>query len=228
MEQGHFLSAGTSGNPRLTRAALVRALAGGLGRQSRSDRLTARRLAADFGAESDIVGETASLTAAAVLVPLVARDEGLTILLTQRTAHLIHHGGQISFPGGRVETGDPDPQAAALRETEEEIGLPRTSIDVIGRLDDYATVTGFHITPVVGLLHPPLIFNADEFEVAEIFEVPLSFIMDPANHQHQSRILPSGEKRYFYALPYGERYIWGATAGMLVNLYDVLADLWNA
>jgi len=228
MEQGPFLSAGTAGNSRLTREALVRALDEGLGGQRRSDILTARRLAAEQGAESNFAGQTAPMTAAAVLVPLVAREEGLTVLLTQRTAHLIHHGGQISFPGGRVENEDPDPESAALRETEEEIGLARDRIDVIGRLDDYTTVTGFHIVPVVGLLHPPLRFDPDEFEVAEIFEVPLAFIMDPANHQRHSRLMPSGEKRWYYALPYEERYIWGATAGMLVNLYEVLSDLWKS
>ncbi len=228
MEQGHFLPPGTAGNPRLTREALVGALDAGLGGQRRSDILTARRLAAEQGTESNFAGQTAPMTAAAVLVPLVAREEGLTVLLTQRTAHLIHHGGQISFPGGRIENEDPDPEAAALRETEEEIGLPREKIDVIGRLDDYTTVTGFHIVPVVGLLHPPLHFNPDEFEVAEIFEVPLSFIMDPANHQRHSRLMPSGEKRWYYALPFEERYIWGATAGMLVNLYEVLSDLWKS
>jgi len=228
MEQGHFLSAGAAGTPRLTREALVRALDAGLSRENRSDILTARRLAAELGGESNFVGQATALTAAGVLVPLVVREEGLSVLLTQRTAHLIHHGGQISFPGGRVENEDPDPQAAALRETEEETGLDRNKIDVVGRLDAYATITGFHITPVVGLLHPPLSFNPDEFEVAEIFEVPLSFIMDPANHQRHSRTLPSGEKRYFYAIPYEERYIWGATAGMLVNLYEVLSDLWKA
>lgn len=227
MEQGHFLSAGAAGTPRLTREALVHALDAGLSREHRSDILTARRLAAEQGSDIDFAGQIVPLTAAAVLVPLVAREDGLRVLLTQRTAHLIHHGGQISFPGGRVETEDPDPQAAALRETEEEIGLPRDRIDVIGRLDDYATVTGFHITPVVGLLHPPLAFDPDEFEVAEIFEVPLSFIMDPANHQRHSRLMPSGEKRWYYAMPYEERYIWGATAGMLVNLYEVLSGLWK-
>lgn len=227
MEQGHFLSAGSPGHPRLTREALVRALEDGCGQERRSDILTARRLAANVGSQIDFVGQPAPLMQAAVLVPLVVRDEGLTVLLTQRTAHLLHHGGQISFPGGRLEPGDPDPQAAALRETEEETGLARGSIDVIGRLDDYATITGFHITPVVGLLHPPLTFAPDEFEVAEIFEVPLSFIMDPANHKTDSRLLPSGEKRWFYAIPYQDRFIWGATAGMLVNLYEVLAGLWK-
>ncbi|SRR5579859_231367 len=227
MEQGHFLSAGSPGHPRLTREALTHALEQGFGGERRSDILTARRLAAQQGAPSDFVGQPAPLMQAAVLVPLVVRDPGLTVLLTQRTAHLVHHGGQISFPGGRMEPGDADARAAALRETEEETGLPRGSIDVIGRLDEYATVTGFHITPVVGLLHPPLTFAPDEFEVAEIFEVPLSFIMDPANHKTDSRLLPSGEKRWFYAIPYQQRYIWGATAGMLVNLYEVLSGLWK-
>lgn len=227
MEQGHFLSAGTPGHPRLTRDALVHALDEGCDGERRSDILTARRLAAKLGAASDFVGQPAPLMQAAVLVPLVVRPEGLTVLLTQRTAHLHNHGGQISFPGGRLEEGDADPQAAALRETEEEIGLPRASIDVIGRLDDYATITGFHITPIVGLLTPPLALAPDDFEVAEVFEVPLTFIMDPANHQTDSRALPSGEKRWFYVIPYQQRYIWGATAGMLVNLQEVLSGLWN-
>lgn len=227
MEQGHFLSAGSSGHPRLTRDALVRALQEGCGGERRSDILTARRLAASLGAQSDFVGQTAALMQAAVLVPLVVRPEGLSVLLTQRTAHLHHHGGQISFPGGRMEEGDEDAYAAALRETEEEIGLSRASIDVIGRLDEYATITGFHITPVVGLLTPPLALAPDDFEVAEVFEVPLSFIMDPANHKTDSRVVPSGEKRWFYVLPYQDRYIWGATAGMLVNLQEVLSGLWK-
>jgi 8-oxo-dGTP pyrophosphatase MutT (NUDIX family) len=227
MEHGHFLSAGSPGHPRLTREALVRALEQGHGGERRSDILTARRLAARVGASTDFVGQPAPLMQAAVLVPLVARPEGLTVLLTQRTAHLHHHGGQISFPGGRLEAGDPDARSAALRETEEEIGLPRSEIDVIGRLDDYATITGFHITPVVGLIHPPFDLAPDEFEVAEVFEVPLSFVMDADNHKTDSRMLPSGEKRWFYVLSYQQRYIWGATAGMLVNLQEVLSGLWK-
>jgi 8-oxo-dGTP pyrophosphatase MutT (NUDIX family) len=163
-----------------------------------------------------------TLIPAAVLVPLVEREDGLSILLTQRTAHLANHGGQISFPGGRMEDSDPDPVAAALRETEEEIGLPRTEVDVLGRLDDYVTVTGFRVVPVVGLIHPPFSLVPDPFEVQEVFEVPLAFVLDPQNHQRHSRIGPNGEKRHFYAMPFHGRFIWGATAAMLVNLYEAL------
>jgi 8-oxo-dGTP pyrophosphatase MutT (NUDIX family) len=162
------------------------------------------------------------LIPAAVLVPLVQRDDGLTVLLTQRTAHLANHGGQISFPGGRIEPTDTDSTAAALRETQEEIGLMPDCIDVLGRLDDYVTGTGFQVVPVVGLIQPPFTLIPDSFEVEDIFEVPLAFILDPANHQRHSRMAPTGETRFFYAIPFGERYIWGATAAMLVNLYEAL------
>lgn len=164
------------------------------------------------------------LVPAAVLVPLVQHDEGLTVLLTQRTAHLANHGGQISFPGGRMEPTDSDSTAAALRETKEEIGLPPDRIDVLGRLDDYITGTGFQVVPVVGLIQPPLTLVPDSFEVQDIFEVPLDFILDPVNHQRHSRLTPTGETRYFYAIPFGERYIWGATAAMLINLYEALTQ----
>ena len=163
-----------------------------------------------------------TLTLAAVLAPLVERAEGLTVLLTRRADHLAHHPGQISFPGGRLEPDDGSPEEAALRETEEEIGLHRSHIEIIGRLDPYVTRTGFHITPVVGLVRPPFELIPDPFEVAEVFEVPLAFLLDPANHQRHSRV-HKGRERQFYAMPYGERYIWGATAGMLVNLYDRLS-----
>ncbi|MBI3453260.1 MAG: CoA pyrophosphatase [Rhodospirillales bacterium] len=161
------------------------------------------------------------LTPAAVLVPLVARAEGLTVLLTQRTAHLAAHAGQISFPGGQIERDDADPAAAALREAAEEIGLPPGQVEIVGRLDTYQTRTGFEIVPLVGLVAPPFDLQLDSFEVAEAFEVPLSFILDPANHQRHSRA-ECGIARYFWAMPYGARFIWGATAGMLVNLYEVL------
>jgi 8-oxo-dGTP pyrophosphatase MutT (NUDIX family) len=166
--------------------------------------------------------ETMPLTRASVLVPLIEREDGLTVLLTQRTEHLADHAGQISFPGGREEPEDADAIAAALRETEEEIGLPRTLIRIIGRLDTYVTGTGYSVTPIVGLIRPPFPLERDPFEVAEIFEVPLAFIADPINHQRRSREF-KGRTRHFYVLPYQQRYIWGATAGMLVNLAQVLA-----
>ncbi len=163
-----------------------------------------------------------TLTPAAVLVPLVDRPDGMTVLLTQRTDHLADHAGQISFPGGRIEPSDPDPVAAALRETEEEIGLTPDRVTPIGRLDDYETRTGFLVVPVVALVTPPFTVSPDPFEVADVFEVPLDFILDPANHKRHSRVF-RGAERQFYVLPYEDRFIWGATAGMLVNLYDVLA-----
>ncbi|WP_207483375.1 NUDIX hydrolase [Arenibaculum pallidiluteum] len=161
------------------------------------------------------------LRPASVLVPLVDRAEGVTLIFTQRTAHLAAHAGQISFPGGGLEECDSDEIACALRETNEEIGLEAARVTVLGCLDTYVTRTGFRVTPVVGLVEPPFALNPDPFEVAEVFEVPLAFFLDPANRRRESRNL-GGVERFFYAFPYGERYIWGATAGMLVNLCDVL------
>jgi len=161
------------------------------------------------------------LTQAAVLVPIIDRPDGLTILLTQRTAHLTDHAGQISFPGGRVEAEDRDATATALRETAEEIGLPADRVEVLGRLDTYVTGTGYEVVPIVGLVRPPFPLVPDPFEVAEVFEVPLAFIVDPANHQRHSSNL-KGRPRQFFVLPYEDRYIWGATAGMLVNLAGLL------
>ena len=163
-----------------------------------------------------------NLTPAAVLVPLVDRPSGLTVLLTQRTAHLNDHAGQISFPGGRVEPDDPSHQAAALREAEEEVGLPPSHVEVIGTLDYYIVRSGYRVTPVVGFVNPPFEVKPDPFEVAEVFEVPLSFVINTDNHVMESRTA-QGVERTFYVLPYENRYIWGATAGMLVNLTDVLA-----
>lgn len=163
------------------------------------------------------------LTPAAVLVPLVDHADGLTVLLTRRTDHLAHHAGQISFPGGHIEPGDSGPEDTALRETEEEVGLSRSRIQVIGRLDRYVTRTGFDVTPVVGMIEPPLDLNVDPEEVAEVFEVPLDFFLDPANHQRMSRLF-EGREREFYAMPYGDYFIWGATAGMLMNLYQLLDE----
>ena len=161
------------------------------------------------------------LTAAAVLVPIIAHPDQLTVLLTRRTAHLHDHAGQISFPGGRVDPGDESPVDTALREAEEEVALPRSVTNVISRLDTYQTRTGYEIVPVVAVLQPPFDLKPDPYEVAEAFEVPLDFIVDPANHRRDSRIF-QGAERHFWAMPYGTYYIWGATAGMLVNLSEVL------
>jgi 8-oxo-dGTP pyrophosphatase MutT (NUDIX family) len=158
---------------------------------------------------------------AAVLVPVLNRDPGPTLLFTQRTAHLHDHAGQISFPGGRVDEGDADRAATALREAEEETGLPRERIEILGQLPDYDIMTGFRVTPVVGWVQAPVELRPDPFEVAEVFEVPLSFFLDPANHQRLSRVV-NGTTRHFYAMPFGERYIWGATAGMLYSLYQAI------
>ena len=160
-------------------------------------------------------------TPASVLVPLVLREDGLYLLLTMRTAHLNDHAGQVAFPGGRAEHYDSDAVDTALRETEEEIGLHRRHVEILGTLPLYYTGTGYGVTPVVGLVAPPFDLKADPFEVAEIFEVPLAFLMDGANHQRLSAALPSG-RRSFYAMPYGGHFVWGATAGMLRNLFHFL------
>jgi len=161
------------------------------------------------------------LTPAAVLVPLLDHGDRITVLLTQRAADLRAHAGQISFPGGRIDPEDTSPEAAALREADEEIGLPPASVEVIGRLDTYEVRTGFEIIPVVGFVEPGFDMVYEPAEVADAFEVPLSFILDPANHERQSRVF-QGKRRFFYVLPFEDRYIWGATAGMLVNLFEVL------
>ena len=160
---------------------------------------------------------------AAVLVPVIKREGELTVLFTRRTAHLNDHAGQISFPGGRSEPGDAGAAETAMREAEEEIGLAAARIEVLGELHAYITVTGYRVTPVVGLVKPPLDLRLDDFEVAEVFEVPLAFLLDPANHQRNT-VLHEGRERRYYAIPYGQYYIWGATAGMLMNLYSFLGS----
>ena len=164
------------------------------------------------------------LIPAAVLVGLVERPQGMHILFTKRTAHLTDHAGQISFPGGRVDPHDADAAAAALREAEEEVGLPQNQVEMIGRLDTYVTRTGFEVTPCVGFVAPPESYRPDPFEVAEVFEVPLSFFLDPASRRLESRVF-QGRERFFYAFPWGDYYIWGATAGMLNNLVEVLGAI---
>lgn len=158
---------------------------------------------------------------AAVLVPLVKRETGLHVILTRRTDHLSDHAGQISFPGGRQEAFDLSIEETALRETEEEIGLARGHIELIGRIDDYYTVTGYQVTPVIGLVTPPFDLVPDDHEVAEVFEVPLEFITNPNNQKLQT-VTFEGVRRRYFAIPYREYYIWGATAGMLVNFSEVL------
>lgn len=160
---------------------------------------------------------------ASVLVPIVERGQGLTLMLTRRTDHLHDHAGQISFPGGRADDGDTGPVDTALREAEEEVGLARGQVEVLGTMPEYLTVTGYRVTPVVGLLRPPFALQADPFEVAEIFEVPLAFLMDGMHHQRRAAELrQGGGRRHFYAMPYGRHFIWGATAGMLRNLFHFL------
>ena len=165
--------------------------------------------------------DDAVLTPAAVLFPIVLREDGHTVLLTQRTAHLRDHAGQISFPGGRVEESDQSTLHTALRETEEEIGLAREHIEPIGYLPEYRTGTGFRVTPVVALVRPPFDLKIDPFEVAEVFEVPLAFLLDPVNHQRHS-IHHRGALRQYFAMPYGDYFIWGATAGMIRSLTERL------
>ncbi len=158
---------------------------------------------------------------AAVLVPIVMRAEP-TLLLTQRTNHLPHHPGQISFPGGRIEPEDAHPEAAALREAQEEVGLDPASVELLGRLDPYRTITFYEVIPVVALVHPPFDLSLDEHEVADAFEVPLDFLLDRRNHEKRRRDPPIEGRDFYWAMPWRERFIWGATAGMLVNLTDVL------
>lgn len=168
------------------------------------------------------IPDEAGAIEAAVLIPIVLHAGGPTLLLTQRAAALRRHAAQIAFPGGRVDAGDGSPLVAALRETEEEIGLARERVCAVGYLDAYLTGTGYRVTPVVGLVEPPLELKINPHEVDEAFETPLAFLMDPANHLRHSREW-KGRLRNYYAMPHGDRYIWGATAGMIRNLYERLA-----
>jgi len=195
----------------LTRQAIAERLA----RAGNTDLGSARWLPGDQGAGRE------DLTPAAVLICLVERPGGPGLLLTQRTAHLRDHAGQISLPGGRAETGDASLQATALREAQEEIGLDPQRIEVLGKLATYVTVTRYRVHPVVGWLKPPFDLRIDPFEVEEVFELPLAWVVDPSNHQR--RTFRRGRMtRTYHALPYEHRFIWGATAGILINFSRLL------
>jgi 8-oxo-dGTP pyrophosphatase MutT (NUDIX family) len=163
------------------------------------------------------------LKPAAVLILVIDRPDAPTVLFTQRTAHLTDHAGQISFPGGRVEDEDPSIEHTALREAGEETGVDVARIDLIGSIPRYTTGTGYLVTPVVGWMEPPVDYRPDPTEVEECFEVPLDFLIAPENHRLESAMY-KGRMRQYYAIPFGRRYIWGATAGMLVTLARVLSN----
>ncbi len=179
---------------------------------------------AEYGDEHRMRMAHPDLTPAAVLVPLVLRDNALSVLLTQRSPHLSDHAGQVSFPGGRADAGDQDRIDTALREAEEEVGLARSQIEVLGLLPEYCTISNYRVTPVVALVHPPLALRAQASEVTRMFEVPLAFLMDGSNHQRRELplVAEGGQRRYFYAMPWQDYFIWGATAAMLRNLFHFL------
>ena len=179
------------------------------------------------GAIHEAPRPAASPIPAAVLIPIVNRPSGLTVLLTQRTAHLRDHAGQVSFPGGRCELIDATPVATALRESREEVGIEPEQVEVLGNLPDYFTSTGFRVTPVVGLVTPPLNLRLDDFEVAEAFEPPLQFLLDPASYQRH-QIEREGALHTYWAVPWQDYFIWGATAGMLVSLRSCLLSVPDA
>ena len=185
------------------------------------DELIARlRLALDAKGDRrvncDMVG--CGTRAAAVLVPVVFQAGEARVLLTRRTEHLHHHPGQISFPGGRAEPEDHLLSVTALRETREEIGLAEERVELLGTLPTFQTGTGFQVTPFVGIVETPFTLVPDAFEVAEVFEVPLAHFLDPVNHQRYRKII-NGQWREFHAMPYGDYFIWGATAAILHSLY---------
>jgi 8-oxo-dGTP pyrophosphatase MutT (NUDIX family) len=160
---------------------------------------------------------------AAVLIPVVDHGDGATVILTQRAEQMRSHSGQIAFPGGKIDAEDPSPEEAALREADEEIGLDGGHVDVIGRLPDYVSGSGYRIAPVLSIVRPGFALTINPDEVDTAFEVPLAFLMDPANHHRQSRVWNDRE-RFFYEMPFGERYIWGVTAGIIRTLYESLYE----
>ncbi|MET1411981.1 CoA pyrophosphatase [Roseibium sp. HPY-6] len=158
---------------------------------------------------------------AAVLIGIVERSEGPSVVLTQRTGHLKSHAGQVAFPGGKIDPTDNGPVEAALREADEEIGLSPRQVEPLGNLAPYLTGSGYRVVPVVGAIHDVTAFRPNPDEVDDVFEVPLGFLMNPANHQKLSREW-QGKRRYFYAMPFGERYIWGVTAGIIRSFYETV------
>lgn len=188
-----------------------------------------RRLASASAPAASIYGddgaaerEAAGVRPASVLVALIDYPGAPSVLFTRRTVHLKAHSGQVSFPGGRAEPSDPGPEFTALREAHEEIGIPPERVEVIARLPEYCTRTGFRVTPVVGIVRPPLELVPDAREVDEVFEVPLEFLLEPSNYRRESREI-GGRTAHYFVIEHNGRVIWGATAGMLVNLYRMLA-----
>ncbi len=167
----------------------------------------------------DIAGDIVEYRDAAVLVPIVAREPEAAVLLTLRTEHLAAHAGQIAFPGGKIDAGDDGPSGAALREAGEEIGLDPNGVAIVGHLAPYLSRTGYRIVPVLARVEPGYSLTINHHEVADTFEVPLAFLMDPVNHRRASRVF-RGRERYFYEIPFAERYIWGVTAGIIRGLYE--------
>lgn len=177
----------------------------------------------DLNPHARMIPEGEEPKPAAVLVPLVTRANGLHLLLTQRQPHLRRHAGQIAFPGGRIDEADRDAVAAALRETEEETGISPAFVEPVGFLDTYLTSTNYRVVPVVAVVRPGFSVSPHEGEVADVFEVPLAFLMNPIHHERHSREY-QGHERFYYAMPWQGRYIWGATAGMIRNLYRLMYE----
>ena len=194
------------------------------GRGAIAERLAACPPLAELLTADDLEKQHAAsqgvLRPAAVLLLVVNHPEP-AVLFTQRTTHLADHAGQIALPGGRCDEADCTPERTALREAEEEVGLSAERVEILGRLPEYRTSTGFSVTPVVGWAEPPIAYRPDPHEVADIFEVPLAFLLDPRNHRYESAFY-RGRMRHYWAMPYGERFIWGATAGMLVTFHRIL------
>lgn len=193
-------------------------------RQTAESRIMRRPLHGDhniYRPDEDYHTSELPLTPAAVLIPLVDHQDGMTVLLTKRAQHLKTHSGQVSFPGGHCDPEDADAMTTALRETEEEVGIDRSHIEVLGAMEDYETVTGYVITPVIGIIDPGFQMDVDDREVDEAFELPLEYILDERNHELQSRVW-KGQRRYYYVLTNEKHNVWGATAAMLVRFAHLI------